>query len=377
MMYRVSILFLFLTATALLTSAHAQSQQLNRISVTERSDGGGLVLRYHLSAQPDSYTIHRPHIHLIQMNLYGVRALEHTELPVPGDSQIERVELFEMEDGVSVDIHIAAGASFATDVYPDVNGRDLLLSLAYVSETAAEQLTEPGSEISRVEEPAGDEMEEATAEEEETVIDPAVQQPPQRQRLQSGREITFGIQAGLSAATTNGRAFTSGVRTGIIIGAVVNIPLPESYQLAENILTSVETGILFTEKGMTDMNPDFLNAETVEFDYMEIPILGKFSLPLNPFFEPYLVIGPSIGFMVSAERIREDGRRLDLDERTRSADLAFVLGGGIETRVGNSILYGQARGSLSLTDTFKSDQKFEREDSFSHQYIALEIGIRF
>src|SRR5690625_5814861 len=99
---------------------------------------------------------------------------------------------------------------------------------------------------------------------------------------------------------------------------------------------------------MTDMNPDFLNAETVEVEYIEILILGKFSLPVSPAFEPYIIAGPSLGFMVSAERIRKDGRRLDLDNRTSSADLAFILGGGIETRIGNTILYGQARGSLSL-----------------------------
>lgn len=371
-MYRVSILFLFLILTAFATTGYAQNQQLSRISVAERADGGGLVLRYHLTSQPESYTIHRPRTNLIQMNLNGVQTMQHVELPVPGSSQIERVELFDIDGGVSIDIHLSDGALFDTDVYPDVNGNDLLLSLAYVSETVINQLIVPGSEISREEE-----EEEVAAEEETEVIETPVQQTPQPERLQTARVITFGIQAGVSAATTNGRAFTSGVRTGISIGAVVNIPLPAQYQLAPNILSSIETGIIYTEKGMTDMNPDFLNAETVEFDYMEIPILGKFSLPVTPAFEPYIVVGPSIGFMVSAERIREDGRRLDLDERTRSADFAFVLGGGIQTRVGNAIIYGQARGSLSLTNTLKSDQRVESEDSFKHQYVALELGIRF
>lgn len=370
-MYRVSILFLFLILTAFSTTGFAQDHQLSRISVAERADGGGLVLRYHLTGQPGSYTIIRPRTDLIQMNLNGVQAMPYVEMPEPGNNPIERVELFDTDGGISVDIHLADGALFGTDVYPDVNGQDLLLSLAHVSETVIRQLIVPGSEISRTEE----EIEEV--EEEAEVIETPVQQAPQPERMQTPREITFGIQAGLSAATVSNNAFTSGVRTGISIGVVVNIPLPPQYQLAPNILSSIETGILYTEKGMTDMNPDFLDSETVEFDYMEIPILGKFSLPVTPAFEPYVVVGPSIGFMVSAERIREDGRRRDLDERTRSADLAFVLGGGIQTRIGNTIIYGQARGSLSLTNTFKSDQRVDSEDRFKHQYIALELGIRF
>lgn len=373
MIYRVSILFLFLLLTVFTSTADAQQQQLSRISVAERSDGGGLVLRYHLTGLPETYTIHRPRIDLIQMNLNGVQTIEQVELPLPGSSPVVRVDLFEISDGISVDIHLSDGASFDTDLYPDANGRDLLLSLPYISRTAAEQLVDPGSEISRVE----DDVVAEEVEEEEEVIETPVQQPAPRERVQTSRELTFGIQGGLSASTVSSSAFTSGIRTGISIGAVVNIPLPSQYQLTPDILTSIETGIIYTEKGMTDLNSDILNAESVEFDYMEIPILGKFSLPVSPAFEPYIIVGPAIGFMVSAERIRADGRRLDLDERTRSADLAFNLGGGIQTRVGNTILYGQAKGSLSLATTFKSDQRFESEDRFKHQYIALEMGIRF
>lgn len=373
-MYRVPLLFLFLVLPILLPPADSTAQQLNRISVAERSDGGGLVLRYHLTAEPGSYTLHRPRTDLIQMNLYGVRAPGYVELPEPGVNQIERVEFFATEEGISVDIHLEERAYFDTDVYPDVNGRDLLLSLAYISEAAAEGLIDPRSEISREEE------EEPLVEEEgETQIieTPLRESETQAERRPGSRQITFGIQAGLSASTVSSNAFTSGLRTGLTLGAVVNIPLPPQFQPTPSILSSIETGFLYTEKGMTDMNPDFLKAETVEFDYIEIPVLGKFSLPVNPVFEPYIIAGPSLGFMVSAERIRADGRRLDLDGRTSSADLAFILGGGMETRIGNTILYGQARGSLSLGNTFKSEQRFERTDRFKHQYISLEAGIRF
>src|SRR5690625_4666506 len=105
-MYRVPLLFLFLALPILLTPAESTAQQLDRISVAQRSDGGGLVLRYHLTSEPDSYTLHRPRADLIQMNLYGVRAPGTIELPEPGVNQIERVEFFETEEGISVDIYL-------------------------------------------------------------------------------------------------------------------------------------------------------------------------------------------------------------------------------------------------------------------------------
>src|SRR5699024_7943487 len=82
MMHRVLILFLFFIIAAAAETGYTQDQQLSRISVAERADGGGLVLRYHLSAQPDSYTLYRPRTDLIQMNLYGIRATENVELPL-------------------------------------------------------------------------------------------------------------------------------------------------------------------------------------------------------------------------------------------------------------------------------------------------------
>ena len=160
-MYRVPLLFLFLALPILLTPAESTAQQLDRISVAQRSDGGGLVLRYHLTAEPDSYTLHRPRADLIQMNLYGVRASGMVELPEPGVNQIERVEFFETAEGISVDIYLEERTYVGTDVYPDINGRDLLLSLAYVSEVVVEGLIDPRSEISREEE------EEPVVEEEE------------------------------------------------------------------------------------------------------------------------------------------------------------------------------------------------------------------
>src|SRR5690625_7646359 len=103
-MYRVPLLFLFLALPILLTPAESTAQQLDRISVAQRADGGGGVLRYHLTSEPDSYTLHRPRADLIQMNRYGVRAPGTIDLPEAGEHQTERGEFSAPEVGSSVDI---------------------------------------------------------------------------------------------------------------------------------------------------------------------------------------------------------------------------------------------------------------------------------
>src|SRR5690625_7822626 len=72
-----------------------------------------------------------------------------------------RVVLFGTAGGISVEIYPADRTYVGTDVYPDINGRDLLLSLAYVSEVVVEGLIDPRAELSREEE------EEPVVEEEE------------------------------------------------------------------------------------------------------------------------------------------------------------------------------------------------------------------
>src|SRR5690625_6348515 len=136
-------------------------------------------------------------------------------------------DLTEKAEGLSGDIILEELTYVGTDVYHDINGRDLLLSLAYVSETVVEGLIDPRSEISREEE-----EELAVEEEEETqpLETPLREAETQAERRTDSRQITFGIQAGLSASTGSSNAFTSGLRTGLTHGAMVNIPLPPQLQ---------------------------------------------------------------------------------------------------------------------------------------------------
>ncbi len=114
-------------------NGYAQAE-LDRISVSERSDGQGYVVRYHLSERVDSFRVIQPEVDLIQMKLYA-ESLDTTSLnlPNPGGA-VQSVELFKQESGFGINLHLTNHRYFLANAYPDRSGNDLLLALTFSEE---------------------------------------------------------------------------------------------------------------------------------------------------------------------------------------------------------------------------------------------------
>ncbi|MEX1011079.1 MAG: N-acetylmuramoyl-L-alanine amidase [Balneolaceae bacterium] len=120
----ISCLFVILPHT----SAFAQND-LNRISAVDRSDGQGLVVRYHLSEAVDSFQVYQPSPDKIQMLLYST-GIDTSGLIFPDEhSSIEEFRLHQIPNGFGVSVQLNRVASYRADAYMDRNGRDLLLGL--------------------------------------------------------------------------------------------------------------------------------------------------------------------------------------------------------------------------------------------------------
>ena len=355
----------------------AQSE-LTRVSIAERSDGEGFVLRYHLTEAPDSFRVARPSLNLVQINMYGSRIMAD-EISVDQNEEITDIRLFDIDNGVGADISLNESVFFNTAAYPDVNGRDLLLSLEYGSEESVLASVNEGLEFGRDREGRAETDQKEQGETAEVIDFGAVEDEGDTgaEPAEAGtgeNRVTIGVVAGFSVADVKGNAFVSEPRQGISFGLAVGVRLP--WELPFNIGTGIETGIYFAHKGFENPSPDFLNAETVEFDYMEMPILAKFSYPLIERVSPYLLIGPSLGFNVSAERVRTDGSRSDLDDQTTSADLSLILGGGVDVKLNRQVLSFQVKGGLSFSDVFDTVEESPATDFFKHRYVALELVFR-
>ena len=124
----------------------AQSE-LPRISVAERSDGLGYVVRYHFVSAPDSFKVFQPRADLIQVAIYknGV-SVNDVSIPDPS-SALLGFELQSFPNGFGTDIRLRDGLNFLAKAYPDANQRHLLIGLTEISPQEMNILTDGQVEI--------------------------------------------------------------------------------------------------------------------------------------------------------------------------------------------------------------------------------------
>ncbi len=165
--------------------------------------------------------------------------------------------------------------------------------------------------------------------------------------------VNFGIKGGVNFANlSDGDA---DARTGFIGGLVIDLGLPL-------LPLGIETGAYYSQKG-------FETSGTLKLDYLEVPVLAKFSLgPPGP-ISPSFVIGPYAGFLLNSEFEGESGA-IDLDDATESVDFGLLAGVGVDFNLGLTKLNVQARYGLGLVDAF------DGQDS-KHRVLSLTAGIMF
>ena len=143
---KLLILVLILIGSLLPEILNAQND-LPRISVAQRSDGLGYVVRYHFTSAPDSFKIFQPRADLIQLAIYkdGV-TINNVTKPDPG-SALLGFDLHNFPGGFGTDIKLRNGLNFLARAYPDANQRHLLVGLTEISPQEMRILTDGQSEI--------------------------------------------------------------------------------------------------------------------------------------------------------------------------------------------------------------------------------------
>ena len=67
---------------------------------------------------------------------------------------------------------------------------------------------------------------------------------------------------------------------------------------------------------------------TNHLNYLEMPILARMELPINQRVGSYVLTGPSLGFLLSANIDMVNGGNIDVAERLNRVDIGWVLGVG-------------------------------------------------
>ncbi len=174
--------------------------------------------------------------------------------------------------------------------------------------------------------------------------------------------VNFGIKGGLNLANlSDGDA---DVRTGFIGGLVIDLGLPL-------LPLGVETGLYYSQKGSSDESNG--TSGTFKLDYLEVPVLAKFSLgPPGP-ISPSFVIGPYAGFLLNSEFEGENefgSGTINLDDDTESIDFGFIAGVGVDFNLGLTKVNVQTRYGYGLVDVFE-------DESSKNRALSITAGIMF
>ena len=130
--------------------------ELQRVSITERADGLGYVIRLHLTQAVNSFEFDQPEMDRIEISLFSLRIQSQSPVQLPEHPILEsiRQEPLADQNGLRLTFQLSSIQQFRARIYPDVNGRDLLLGLEFVEgegESESESEGESEGEEDKVE----------------------------------------------------------------------------------------------------------------------------------------------------------------------------------------------------------------------------------
>ncbi len=168
----------------------------------------------------------------------------------------------------------------------------------------------------------------------------------------AGAQTNLGVIGGLNIADLHGKDvdgdkidFSS--RTAMGVGGLLEIGLGEKVALRFEPMY-LQKGGEFDEID-ADLGAVKFSTKTAD---VEVPILLKLDLSSTA-TRPYLIAGPTIGIIVTSKiELSAPGvsAEIDIDEITKSTELAFTLGGGVSFPAGKSVLFLEGRYAFGLTD---------------------------
>lgn len=162
------------------------------------------------------------------------------------------------------------------------------------------------------------------------------------------QSLAIGIEGGVNIANVSATpTFASNTRTGIIIGALLDVGFTPTIGLT--------TGLRYNMKGYSVTQGT--QSVTVKLSYLEFPALLKVKFPLTE-VKPYLIGGPVLGIQVAATQDFTDGTQTtnsDISSLIESIDFGLLFGGGIDFRVGpKAAIFVQPAYAFSLSNIIKN-----------------------
>jgi hypothetical protein len=172
----------------------------------------------------------------------------------------------------------------------------------------------------------------------------------------------IGVMVGANVTNFKGASeLKLNTRTGITAGLYLDFP-ESGFGFMPAILYS-QKGATLTSSVLEDGVPVNIDA-TMKYDYIEIPVLVRYTLETHTSFRPFLLAGPYLGILVSS-RMAGTGSSAGVDPITvetditnqRTFDYGFAYGGGVRFDLGNISMNINLRYSIGMLAADKGQLK--------------------
>lgn len=189
--------------------------------------------------------------------------------------------------------------------------------------------------------------------------------------------LRFGVKLGMNISDFRGNDIEGlgellDWKAGLCAGVFVSYAVNDWFALQPELLYSMKgqkIGIL---------------SESITFslDYIEVPVLAMFTLPLESSLAPFAYAGPVIGFNVrsefSASLFGEDDA-LDLSEYTNTFEFSLALGAGINFDIAGKALTFEFRYVPGLTNVYSDEDMPEDEEQveWKNDTFSFLLGFAF
>lgn len=184
--------------------------------------------------------------------------------------------------------------------------------------------------------------------------------------VNSQSQLSIGIHAGLNfAGASITPSQTTGTRTGIILGGLVDIGLSKEL--------SVAPGLQYISKGASTNEGGYTS--TTSLNYLEIPLMVMYRFEAAE-FKPHFFAGPCFAFNLSANSEQSGGgssASSDVSSSLGAFDMGILFGTGTEYKLKSGLaLYADLGYAFGISNISK-----ESSVTVKNNGLRLTAGIKF
>jgi len=203
--------------------------------------------------------------------------------------------------------------------------------------------------------------------------------------VEAQNDLTFGVKGGLN--TTWVTATDSDPKLAFVGGAFITVPITGRLAIQPELLYARQGGKAsqVIDGGLALLDIAF------NFDYLQVPVLLRYTFPMSGTTSPYVYFGPTLAVNLGAsiDLATQFGQAEPEIKNMKSIDLGIASGGGVSIPVSAVRLSFDVRVTLGMTDFLESAVPFASDDEITfvnldgtapdleHGAVALMVGVSF